>query len=46
LVSAFVDKEVTWKGALCLATVVTVFGVGFFSYVLKVPMPVLEWRGL
>jgi hypothetical protein len=45
-VSALGDKDGTWKGALGLATVVTVFGVGLFSYVLKVPMPVLEWRGL
>jgi len=27
------------------ATVVAIFGVMLFSYVLKVPMPILEWRG-
>jgi energy-converting hydrogenase Eha subunit E len=45
-VSALGDKSSTWKGALVLALVVTAFGVGLFSYVLNVPIPVLEWRGL
>ena len=27
-------------------TFITVFGVVLFSYVLRIPMPVLEWRGL
>jgi hypothetical protein len=44
--SALGDKSATWKEALVLALVVTAFGVGLFSYVLNVPMPVLEWRGL
>jgi hypothetical protein len=43
-VSALGDRLTTWKSALILAVVVTVFGVGLFSYVLQVPMPVLEWR--
>lgn len=45
-VSALGDRTATWKGALGLAAVVTAFGVTLFSYVLKVPMPILEWRGL
>jgi len=45
-VSALGDRTSTWIGALGLATVVTTFGVTLFSYVLKVPMPILEWRGL
>jgi hypothetical protein len=45
-VSALGDRSATWKGALVLAAVVTAFGVTLFSYVLKVPMPILEWRGL
>jgi hypothetical protein len=40
------DRSATWKSALALALAVTVFGVGLFSYLLQVPMPVLEWRGL
>lgn len=45
-VSALGDRTATWKGTLVLATVVTAFGVTLFSFVLKVPMPILEWRGL
>lgn len=45
-VFALGDRTSTWKGALGLAAVVTAFGVTLFSYVLKVPMPILEWRGL
>jgi uncharacterized membrane protein len=45
-VSALGDRSATWKSALVLALAVTVFGVGLFSYVLQVPIPVLEWRGL
>ena len=45
-VSALGDRTSTWTGALALAAVVTTFGVTLFSYVLKVPMPILEWRGL
>jgi hypothetical protein len=44
--SALGDKSSTYKGAFVLALVVTAFGVGLFSYVLNVPIPVLEWRGL
>jgi hypothetical protein len=45
-VSAFGDRTATLKAAIVLATVVTVFGVGLFSYLLQVPMPLLAWRGL
>lgn len=44
-VSALGDRTTTWKGALGLAVFITVFGVLLFSYLLQVPMPVLEWRG-
>jgi len=44
-IAALGDKTATWKGTLILATVVTVFGVGLFSYFLQVPMPILTWRG-
>ena len=43
-VSALGDRESTWLGSIILATVVTVFGVGLFSYFLQVPMPILTWR--
>jgi hypothetical protein len=45
-VSALGDRTATWKSALGLAVVITTFGVLLFAYVLRVPMPVLEWRGL
>jgi uncharacterized membrane protein len=45
-VSALGDRTATWKSALVLAAVVTAFGVTLFSYILQIPMPVLEWRGL
>lgn len=44
-VSALGDREATWKGTFGLAIVVTIVGVALFSYLLQVPMPVLEWRG-
>ena len=43
-VAALGDHTATWKGSIVLATVVTVFGVALFSYVLKVPMPLVEGR--
>jgi hypothetical protein len=45
-VSALGDRTATYKGAFLLATVVTIFGVTLFHFLLQVPMPVLEWRGL
>jgi heme A synthase len=44
-IAALGDKNATWLGTVILATVVTVFGVGLFSYFLQVPMPILTWRG-
>ena len=44
-VAALGDKGATWKGTTVLAAVVTVFGVGLFSYFLQVPMPIFTWRG-
>src|SRR6478672_13067126 len=45
-VAARGDRTATLKSSLLLAAFVTVFGVGLFSYVLQVPMPLLTWRGL
>lgn len=44
-VSSLGDRTQTWKSALVLATVVSVFGVALFSYLLEVPMPVFTWGG-
>ena len=44
-IAAIGDRESTWKASLILAAVITVFGVGLFSYFLQVPMPILTWRG-
>lgn len=44
-VSALGDREATLKSSVGLAIVITIFGVGLFSYLLQVPMPVLAWRG-
>jgi heme A synthase len=44
-IAALGDKAATWRGTFILATVVTVFGVGLFSYFLQVPMPIFTWRG-
>ena len=45
-VAAMGDREATLKNSLILSAFVTVFGVGLFSYLLQIPMPVLAWRGL
>jgi hypothetical protein len=44
-VSALGDRASTLKSSAILAAVVTIFGVGLFSYLLQVPMPLLTWRG-
>ena len=44
-IAALGDKQATWKSTIILATVVTVFGVGLFSYFLQVPMPIFTWWG-
>ena len=45
-VAAMGDREATVKNSAILAAVITVFGVGLFSYILQIPMPVFTWRGL
>jgi len=45
LIAALGDRDATWRGSIILAAVVTVFGVGLFSYFLQVPMPIFTWRG-
>lgn len=44
-IAALGDRGATWKATIVLATVVTAFGVGLFSYFLQVPMPILTWWG-
>ena len=46
LVAAFGDRTATLKSSVLLAAFVTAFGVGLFSYLLQIPMPLLAWRGL
>ena len=45
-VAAMGDRTATFKSAAVLSAIITTFGVGLFHYVLQVPMPILEWRGL
>jgi heme A synthase len=45
LIAALGDKTATWRSTIVLSTVVTIFGVGLFSYFLQVPMPIFTWRG-
>lgn len=42
-VPALGDKDATLKGSAILAAGVTFFGVLLFSYVLKIPFPLLKW---
>lgn len=44
-IAALGDRNKTWKSVVILSTVVTVFGVALFSYLLQVPMPVFTWGG-
>jgi Tripartite tricarboxylate transporter TctB family len=44
-VSALGDRTASWRSSFILAVIVTAFGVGLFSYLLQVPMPILTWRG-
>jgi heme A synthase len=43
-VSALGDRNATWLSTFVLSTVVTIFGVGLFSYFLQVPLPIFTWR--
>jgi len=45
-ISALGDRTATLKSSALLAIFVTIFGVGLFSYLLQIPMPLLAWRGL
>jgi putative tricarboxylic transport membrane protein len=45
-VSALGDRETTPKQAAVLAASVTAFGILLFSYLLKIPMPILTWNWL
>ena len=45
-VAALGDRQMTLKSAIILSLIITVFGVGLFSYILQIPMPVFTWRGL
>jgi hypothetical protein len=42
-VSALGDRSTSIKSAAILSIGVTIFGVILFSYLLKMPMPVLKW---
>jgi hypothetical protein len=42
-VSAMGDRSSTWKSAFALALAITVFGIGLFAFVLKVPFPILKF---
>jgi heme A synthase len=44
-IAALGDRTATWFSTIVLSTVVTVFGVGLFSYFLQVPMPIFTWGG-
>lgn len=44
-IAALGDKTATLRGTIILSAVVTIFGVGLFSYFLQVPMPIFTWRG-
>jgi len=45
-VSAMGDRDSTVKSALILATGVTICGVGLFSYILQVSLPMWRWGSL
>jgi len=42
-VPALGDRTATYKASAILAAGVTFFGVALFSYVLKIPFPLLKW---
>jgi heme A synthase len=44
-IAALGDRTATWLSTFVLAMVVTIFGVGLFSYFLQVPMPIFTWGG-
>jgi hypothetical protein len=44
-VAALGDKKASWTGCFGLATLIMVFGVSLFHFVLQIPMPVLKFMG-
>jgi putative Ca2+/H+ antiporter (TMEM165/GDT1 family) len=44
-IAALGDKGSTLRSSIVLSAIVTIFGVGLFSYFLQVPMPIFTWRG-
>ena len=44
-IAALGDKNATLRSSIVLSAIVTIFGVGLFSYFLQVPMPIFTWRG-
>jgi hypothetical protein len=44
-VAALGDKKATWAGSVGLSTLICVFGVLLFHFVLQIPMPVLKFFG-
>ena len=44
-VAAMGDRTAGVKNAAALAAVVTLLGVGLFSYLLDIPLPLLAWIG-
>ncbi len=43
LIAAAGDRQTTFRGAMALAMVLVVVAVGLFSYVLKIPFPLVRW---
>lgn len=44
-VAALGDRSATLRSAALLAAIMSVAGIGLFSYVLQVPFPILRWPG-
>ena len=44
-IAAIGDKDATWFGSLVLASVVTVFGIAVFIYLLKLNLPLFQFQG-
>jgi putative tricarboxylic transport membrane protein len=45
-ISSLGDRDATLKGSFLLAVVISAFSVLVFYYLLRVPMPLIDWRGL
>ncbi len=44
LISAMGDRKQTWQSASLLALIVTIVGVGVFSYALNLPFSLVSWE--